>query len=273
MPVTPPRIKTPLPSWSLPKSSCSGRRRAAGLLLLGVFTAALPGMGAGQGKTGLETEAAAAAETGFEPLFDGKSLAGWTRHDGFSRARNETPGGKWTVEDGCLVGAPDAQNRGGFLWSERPCQDFILRTEVKLDYPIDSGIFVRCGPTGRSHQIMLDYLPNPYIGAIFIPFQRCVFRCPEGINALRAGAWNDLEIRMEGEPAHIQVRLNGRLITDFQHTADTTRDVPVRGGIALQVHPYVGDPPLPSAGNTVRFRHLRIKKLDTQGPPRPPAPN
>ncbi len=201
-------------------------------------------------------------EDGFEALFDGKSLAGWERHDGFSIARRETPGGKWWVENGSLVGAPDAAGRGGFLWLNRSFSDFVLKTQVKLDYPIDSGIFVRCGPTGRSHQVMLDYLPNAYIGAIFIPFQRCVDRCPDGIKSLRGDDWNDLEIRMEGEPARIQVWLNGGRITDFQHTTETTREVPTAGGIALQVHPYAGSEPLKTEGNTVRFRNFRIKPLN-----------
>jgi lysophospholipase L1-like esterase len=202
-----------------------------------------------------------AGEAGFESLFDGKTLAGWQSHDGFSKARKESPGGKWWVEQGALVGTPDAAGQGGFLWLNRPFSDFILRMGVRLDYPIDSGVFLRVGPTGRSHQVMLDFLPTPYIGAIYIPFQKCVYRNPEGIRALRKEEWNELEIRMEGEPARIRVWLNGYLTTDFQHTAETTKDVPEKGGLAFQVHPYAGNLPLKTDGQTVRFRDIRIKEL------------
>lgn len=212
--------------------------------------------------------AAAAADAEFQPLFDGRTLAGWSRHDGFSRARNETPGGKWWVEDGCLVGAPDADGRGGFLWADRDFSDFALRAEVWLEYPIDSGIFLRCGPTGRSHQVMLDYVSTPHIGALFVPFQGFVHRCPEGVRQLRREAWNTLEIRIEGQPARIRVWLNGTLITDFQHTAETTRGAPVSGGIALQAHPPADAPGLKTAGK-VRFRNMQIRELT---PPRPPKP-
>jgi len=206
---------------------------------------------------------AAPNENGFTPLFDGRTLAGWEAHEGFSAARKESPGSKWRVEDGCLVGAPDAAGRGGFLWVNRAFRDFVFRTEVKLDYPIDSGVFLRCGPTGRSHQVMLDYLPTTYIGAIYVPFQGMVDRCPEGVRSWRANEWNELEIRIEGEPARIRVWLNGKLITDFQHTAESARGASARGGIALQVHPYTGTDIPNSARNTVRYRNIRIKELNS----------
>jgi hypothetical protein len=207
---------------------------------------------------------AAPDENGFTPLFDGRTLAGWESHEGFSAARKETRGCKWWVTDGCLVGAPDAAGGGGFLWVNRNFRDFVFRTQVKLDYPIDSGVFVRCGPTGRSHQVMLDYLPTPYIGAIYIPFQGLVHPCPEGVRNWRGTEWNDLEIRIEGEPARIRVWLNGKLITDFQHTTESTKGAPARGGIALQVHPYKGTDIPKSAGNTARYRNIRIKELDSR---------
>lgn len=200
-------------------------------------------------------------EPDFKPLFNGKSLAGWEPHVGFSRARKEEPGGKWWVEDGCLVGAPDDQGRGGFLWVDRVFSDFVLKTDVRLEYPIDSGIFLRCGSGGRSHQVMLDFVSTPHIGAIFVPFQGFVHRCPEGVAALRRADWNRLEIRIEGEPARIRVWLNETLITDFQHTADSTRGAPPSGGIALQAHPPSGAPAPNSAAGSVRFRNLRIKQL------------
>jgi hypothetical protein len=215
-----------------------------------IVRAALRGAGAG-----------VADEAGFESLFDGKTLSGWKRHDEFSKSRKETPAGKWWVEDGVLTGTPSPSRQGGFLWLDRPFVDFVLKLEVRLDYPIDTGVFLRTGPTGRSHQVMLDYLPGGDIGAIFIPFERSVHRNQEGIRAFRKDAWNEMEIRMEGEPARIRVWLNGYMITDFQHTAETNKGASARGGIALQVHPNATSPTLWREGNAVRYRNIRIKQL------------
>ena len=66
---------------------------------------------------------------------------------------------------------------------------------------------------------------------------------------------------MEGEPSRIRFWLNGRLLTDFQHTEASTKGVPRRGGIALQVHPDAGNPDLSKDGNRVRFRNIRVKEL------------
>ena len=84
-----------------------------------------------------------------------------------------------------------------------------------------------------------------------------MFDNPEGMKAFTSSEWHDVEIRMEGEPARIQFFLDGRLITDFQHTEETTKGNPTEGYIALQVHPggnWV-------EGNKARFRNIRIKEL------------
>lgn len=199
-------------------------------------------------------------EVGFESLFDGETLSGWTHHTGMPEAHI---GGKWWVEDGALTGTQDPPGKGGLLWLDRSFSDFILKLEVKLDYPADSGVFVRVGPDGHSNQITLDYRPGSDIGSIFIPFtgHTYVHRSKEGIRAFRGDDWNDLTIRMEGEPARVQVWLNGYLITDFQHTVETTMAVPESGGIALQIHPDVGNLTVWGEGNKARYRNIRIKDL------------
>lgn len=203
-----------------------------------------------------------AAEPGFVSLFDGKSLAGWRPDDAFSIARHEPPGGRWSVENGAIVGTVDAAGHGGFLRSERSFKNFILRMQVKLDYPIDTGVFLRTGPTGRSSQVQLDYIPGGEIGSIYVPFVRSVYRNPEGIRALHPQEWNNLEIRMEGEPARIRVWLNDRLITDFQHTRETTKGVPETGAIVFQASPPAAqDSATEPRTGKVHIRNIRIKVL------------
>ena len=199
-------------------------------------------------------------EAGFSSLFDGKTLGAWTKHDGMPPLHLH---GRWWAEEGELRGTQDPPGKGGLLWVEGPYKDFILKLDVWLTYPMDSGIFLRVGPDGRSHQVCLDYRPGSDVGAIFIPFigHAYVRRNPEGARLVRPDAWNEVTVRMEGEPARIRVWMNDRLLTDFQHTEKTTQGIPPQGGIALQVHPDVGGLTTWKPGAVVRFRNIRIKPL------------
>jgi hypothetical protein len=86
-----------------------------------------------------------------------------------------------------------------------------------------------------------------------------VYENPSGIEHFKKGAWNTVKVRIEGNPAHVQFWLNGRLVTDFQHTEATTEGAPQEGTIGLQVHPGESY----EAGNKVRFRNIQVKPLAT----------
>ena len=192
---------------------------------------------------------------GFESLFNGRDLAGWKRHDNL-------PGhglaGKWTVEDGMIVGMQDPPGKGGFLTTLRTFRDFELTLETKIDWPFDSGIFLRVGPDGKSHQVTLDYRPGGEIGGIYCPWTRgFVHHCPEGIRHFKKDQWNDMRIICEAEPPRIRVWLNETLITDFQHTTETTRGIPPDGTICLQVHPGGQG----HEKSKARFRNIFIREI------------
>ncbi len=195
------------------------------------------------------------AESDFIPLFDGRTLTGWSRHEGLP---GENVGGKWEIIDGAIAGDQDPPGLGGFLVTDGQYSDFILRLETNLDYPVDSGVFLRVGEDGKSHQVTLDNRSGGFIGAIYLPWtQNMVLENPEGAQYFRSGEWNEIEIRIEGEPSRIQFWLNGHLVTDHQHTQETTKGVPRKGYLGLQVHPgedWVED-------HKARFRNLRIKPL------------
>ena len=175
------------------------------------------------------------AEEHFTPLFDGQSLSGWERLD---TVPAEHVGGKWKAERGLLVGDQDPPGRGGFLVTNKMFQDFVLRLEVQQDYPTDTGIFVRMGEDGKSHQLTLDYRPLGEMGAIFLPWtQSRVLRNPDGIKPFKPGEWNDVIVRVEGEPARIRFWLNDTLITDFQHTPESTKGVPRKAASASRYIP------------------------------------
>ena len=205
------------------------------------------------------TDSGSAVEDEFTALFDGRTLDGWTRHTGLPE---DQVGGKWEVVDGAIVGDQDPPGHGGFLVTTREFGDFELRLETMLDYPVDSGIFLRVGDDGKSHQVTLDYRENGDIGGIYLPWtQAGVYANPDGIDHFNAGEWNDVRVRIEGEPARIRFWLNDELVTDFQHTAETTQGVPRTGTIGLQVHPGESY----EAGKKVRFRKIRVRPLTSEG--------
>lgn len=196
-----------------------------------------------------------APEEGFVSLFDGKTLKGWKKHMGLPA---DNIGGQWEVIDGVIAGDQDPPGKGGFLITEGKYRDFILKVETRIDWPVDSGIFLRVGEDGKSHQVTLDNRPEGEIGGIYLPWtQNYVMHNPDGIKHFKQREWNELQIQIQGEPARIQAWLNGQKITDFQHTAETTKGVPKEGYIALQIHPG-GDW---VQGNKARFRNIRIKPL------------
>ena len=191
---------------------------------------------------------------GFVAMFNGNDLTGWKIHEGL-------PGhgiaGKWTVEDGVIVGEQDPPGKGGFLTTLRKFRDLEIILETKIDWPFDSGVFLRVGPDGKSHQVNLDYRPNGQIGKIYCPWTTgSVHECPEGIKYFKKDEWNQVRIICRGEPARIRVWLNGTLITDFQHTAETTAGIPEEGTVALQIHPG-GD----YEESKVRFRNIFIREI------------
>jgi hypothetical protein len=200
-------------------------------------------------------------EEGFVSLFDGKSLAGWWPHTGVPKFH---VGGKWEVVDGILVGQQDPPDKGGFLATKEKYDDFEIRLEVNMDYPSDSGVFLRMGEDGKSHQVTLDNRPDGQFGKIYLPWtQAQVHDSPDGVKAFKQKEWNDVVIRIEGEPARIQFWLNGTLVTDFQHTEETTKNVPRTGYIGLQVHPTVENIKHFDDGNKVRYRNIRIRPLES----------
>lgn len=195
------------------------------------------------------------APKGFTSLFNGKDLTGWKRHENLP---DHGIAGKWYVEEGAIVGIQDPPGQGGLLTTEQKFQDFELLLETKIDWPFDSGVFLRVGTDGKSHQVTLDYNPGGQIGGIYCPWtQGFVHQNPDGVNFFKKDQWNQLRIIIQGEPARIRVWLNSTAITDFQHTAETTKGIPEEGTICLQVHPGgVG-----FETSKAQFRNIYIRKI------------
>jgi len=192
------------------------------------------------------------AEPGWEPLFDGRTLEGWTerggRYDGDA---------DWSVEDGCLVGRVGAGGRGGLLYTERELASCAVQLEVRIDAPFDSGLFLRMAPEGRGVQVTLDDCPGGEIAALFS--DGFLLHRNER-EPWREGEWNHLEVRCTGMGIRTEVWLNGRLVADHRVSDDAAAapGFAPRGRIGLQVHGGRDDPP----ENAVRFRRVLVRDLD-----------
>src|SRR5438034_92163 len=100
-----------------------------------------------------------AAEAGFIPLFDGKTLAGWhvSARTGHSGASQHKSGGRWVVEEGALIGSQDIPGNGGIIITDEKFGDFEVALEMKNDFGPDSGLFLRSTEDGKAWQAMIDY--------------------------------------------------------------------------------------------------------------------
>jgi hypothetical protein len=130
---------------------------------------------------------------GSRSLFDGRTLKGWhavpratpeqwARYQRLKAGNVEAlpkdealklvmgQSGRWTVEDGALVGGQDqpGSGRGAYLVSDEKFADFELELEANPDWPIDTGVMVRCQDIGSvGFQVLVDHRPNGCIGGFF----------------------------------------------------------------------------------------------------------
>jgi hypothetical protein len=206
-----------------------------------------------------------AQDDSFQPLFDGKTLEGFTQKGGKAKFR---------VENCEIVGTSVPKTDNSFLCTNREYGDFILELEFKVDPQLNSGVQIRSHaydqprevetkkgkkrtfPAGRVHgyQVEIDPSPRSYTGAIYDEARRAVFLADlannePARNAFKQGEWNKFRIECRGDS--IQTWINDVPAVDLKD------DMTAKGFIALQVH-GVGarEEPL-----EVRWRNLRIKEL------------
>lgn len=224
-----------------------------------------------------------AADDGFVPIFDGKSLNGWhvSAKSGHSRASKNQSGGKWVVENGAIVGSQDIPGNGGLVITDEAFGDFEVVLEMNNDFGPDSGLFLRSTEDGSAWQAMIDYHANGNLMGLYgegklgaKPSVRNYnfVKSPEDIRVVtnaptplavapeswkyfwRHGQWNELRARIEHNPPRITTWINGVLIMDWTDTLEKRH--PDKGGIALQVHGG-GD----HTKEFVRYRNIRVKRL------------
>ncbi|MBL8232577.1 MAG: DUF1080 domain-containing protein [Bryobacterales bacterium] len=96
----------------------------------------------------------AAAQSKWQPLFDGKTLRGWTQCNGQA---------KYEVVNGEIVGTTAEGSPNSFLCTDREYGDFVLELEAKTDPSLNSGIQI------RSHRYGADASVMTFNGGQFVP--------------------------------------------------------------------------------------------------------
>jgi len=197
-----------------------------------LLVAALAAPAAGQGNP----------EAGFEPLFNGRDLAGWEETDGF------------LVDEGTILtrGA-----KAGDLFTQAEYGNFVLRFDYMLSEVGNSGVFLRAEPgnvAGSGFEVQLLAPWTPYrddlhcTGSLYghVP----VTNRPDE----STGVWHSMEIVLDRDTVIVSV--DGKLVSWAQAgRVDSLQGKSLRGRLGFQGNH--SDPE-----QWVRFRNPRIKNLD-----------
>jgi hypothetical protein len=180
----------------------------------------------------------------FVPLFDGKTLDGWS---GNLKA--------FRVEDGCIVGGTLKERipQNEFLTHKSEFAYFELRLKFKaIGKGVNGGVQIRSRRIPNHHE-MIGYqadIGEGYWGSLYDESRRNkVLAKPdpaEVAKILKRDDWNDYVIRCEGK--RIRLRLNGVLTCDY---TEADAKLEQTGLIGLQIH---GGGP-----SEVWYKDLRIK--------------
>lgn len=174
------------------------------------------------------------AKDKYTPIFDGKTLKGWTQRNGTATYR---------VENGAIVGKTKEGSPNSFLCTDKLYGNFDLKFEVKVDNGLNSGVQIRSqtkdGPKGRVNgpQVEIEmsgkngaesgYIYGEAAGGWMTPADK---RKPH--KHFKDGEWN--AYRVVANDAHIQVWINGVQISDLVDK-EKLKSHP-KGFIGLQVH-------------------------------------
>jgi hypothetical protein len=193
------------------------------------------------------------------PLFDGKTLNGWTicKHDGTKVAIENSA---WSVEDGVIHCTGD-ESKDYWLASNEKYDNFALRMDYKITKGTNSGIFLRSpgldrpAYTGFEVQIV-DDVGRPAdkhgTGSIYDVF------APIANMSRPIGEWNHVEVTCNR--SLVTVVLNGLKVIDADFSLMTE---PVgKFDFAYSKMPKTGHIGMQNHGRDVWFRNISIKKLD-----------
>ena len=196
-----------------------------------------------------QLDLAALKAAGFEPLFNGNDLQGWSSLNG---------NGQFKVEAGTIVGFGENINANTFLCTQETFKYFELVFEFRfLDRAGNSGLMFRANqrpdkdgkpdPNGRVFGYQCEHDQNhsrSWTAGLYDEARRgWLFPrqgdkdaeqkfTAQGQELFRWDDWNVITVRCEGN--HIESWLNGERRVDFVDQDE--KDATYRGFIGLQVH-------------------------------------
>ncbi len=190
-----------------------------------------------------------AKDAEFKPLFDGKTLKGWTA----------LPGGKWEVVDGAILGtSPKSERRHGILLSDRQFTDFVIKAKFRV-HQGDSGFYfrakrVKSGVSVHGFQVEVD--TSQQTGGLYETGGRAWVHKPSAEvvkeRGYEKGQWTDLELRAIGR--HVVVKINGVTSSELKNDRGRTK-----GHFGLQLH----------GGQEMRveYKDIVIQEIDSKAEP------
>ena len=166
----------------------------------------------------------------WKPLFNGKSLSGWTQKNGKAQ---------YKVEDGAIVGYTKMNTPNSFLCTKKQYGDFILEFQFRITDGLNSGVQLRSESVksykdGRVHgyQFEIDPSQRAWTGGIYDEARRGwlypLTKNPKARKAFKNGQWNKARIEAYGNSIRTWVN-------DIP-CANLWDDKTLSGIIALQVH-------------------------------------
>jgi hypothetical protein len=198
-------------------------------------------------------------EAGFEPMTNGKDLAGWKVTGG---------DGKFRMENGEIIGTGVDVKANTFLISEKTYSNFDFRFEMKFDtLKGNSGMMFRGlqkDGDGRVYGYQCEHdngKERAWTAGLYDEARRgwlfpnkankeqCRAFTDQGKEVIKWDDWNQIRIVCQGN--HILIYMNDKLRVDFKD--EDGKDATATGFLGMQVH----------SGNAtdVRWKNLRIKEL------------
>jgi hypothetical protein len=186
---------------------------------------------------------AQAADEGFKPLFDGKTLAGWQGDPEL-----------WTVEDEAIAGSTDVSQikKNQFLVTDKEYGNFVLKLKFKLRNG-NSGIQYRSKATDDfvASGYQADIADQRFMGILYDERGRGILadvKPDEVAKHVKNYDWNEYVITADGP--HITQTINGFTTVDY---TEKDENAAKKGIIALQLH----------VGPKMRvwFKDIEVKEL------------
>ncbi len=180
-------------------------------------------------------------ESGFVPLFDGKSMKGWVG----DVAGYEAKEGVLT----CLAG----KGKGGKIYTEKEYDNFVIRFEFKLTPGSNNGLALRCPLEGKPaskgfESQILDNTSKRYQSVRLSQYHGSLYKLVAAKRGFLkpVGEWNEQEVVLNEN--RIKITLNGEVILEDTDLSRFKR--PERGHIGFLGH-----------GSKVQFRKIELKAL------------